>query len=148
MAIGARLSDPFTSSDRRESRLTGQEQEILARSASGCSITAVAEALGLAPEAVRWTLASIIKRVGARSKIEAVMIAVRNGLIELPTDAARTDTDGSDYRASAVRPVMRLLQWGEDDRRNARGPLPLADTVGRMIELRRDQVADVDWAAT
>jgi DNA-binding NarL/FixJ family response regulator len=66
-----------------------QEQEILARSAMGRSIVAVADDLGLTPEAVRRVLESIIARVGARSKIDAVMIVVRNGLIDLPTGLNR-----------------------------------------------------------
>src|SRR5687768_16407024 len=99
MVIAVELSDPLAPPYRTDSRLTAHEQDILALSATGWSTSAVAEALGVAPEAVRESLASIITRVGARSKIEAVMIAVRNGLIDLPTEPKQADDRTLRHRA-------------------------------------------------
>jgi len=104
MFIAPVLDDPLALPAGRDPRLTTQEQDILARSATGWPATAVAEDLGLTPEAVSGVLASIIERVGARTKIEAVMIAVREGLIELPTDAERPGEPTDGYRPSASRP--------------------------------------------
>jgi DNA-binding CsgD family transcriptional regulator len=89
MANVADSNDLIASPDGQGSRLTVQERDILALSATGWRTVAVAEALGLTPEVVRRSLASTITRLGARSKIEAVMIAVRNGLIDLPTEPGR-----------------------------------------------------------
>ena len=148
MAIAIERSDPLARPDREDSRLTTQEQRILALAASGWSTSAVAETLGLAPESVGRSLASTIRRVGARSKVEAVMIAVRNGLIELPTDSGQTGTPIHGHRASAARPVARLLRWGEAEQLDAHEPLSLAVASRRMIELHPERVTDVDGAAT
>ena len=110
MAVALDFDDPLASPDREAARLTAQEQQMLALAATGWSADAVAEALGLPPEAVRRSLVSVIERVGARSKTEAVMIVVRNRLIDLPTEAGRVDGRTRDSRPSAVRPVMRLLR--------------------------------------
>ena len=146
MAIAAVPNNRLTSLADQDTRLTAQEQEVLALSATGWNATAVAEELGLTPETVRRSLASAIVRVGARSKIEAVMIAVRHGLIELPTNQAGTLANGQ--RASASRPVLRLLAWGSVNQPNTDGSRPVTNAGKRVIELRREQIADVDGAAT
>jgi two-component system response regulator DesR len=64
------------------------EQDVLALAALGHSPSAIAEMLGYTPEAVRRSLAAIMARVGARSKMEAVVLVVRHGLIELPPRGA------------------------------------------------------------
>ena len=148
MAVARELDDPSASPERTDSRLTAQEQQILALAATGWSTKAVAEALGLAPESIRRSLASIMRRVGAHSKIEAVMIAVRNRLIDLPTETHPQGTPSNVYRASAVRPVVRLRNWDAAGRRDAHAPPAHADTRRRMTEPGRDQIADVDGAAT
>jgi len=66
-------------------RLTAREQEILALSATGYDSETVADMLQLTPEVIREELSSIIQRVGARSKMEAVLIVVRRGLMDHPT---------------------------------------------------------------
>jgi DNA-binding NarL/FixJ family response regulator len=70
--------------------LTEQEHAALTASAVGRDVDAVAEYLGLAPEAVHAALASAIGKLGARSKLEAVVIALRAGLIDLPRDSDAT----------------------------------------------------------
>jgi len=53
-------------------------------SATGLATDEVAERLGLAPDEVRRHVAGAVVALGARSKLEAVVLAVRHGLIELP----------------------------------------------------------------
>src|SRR5215210_7232177 len=101
MVIAVEDSDLLTSLRRAGSRLTAGEQQILALCASGWSAAAVAESMDLTPEAMDRSLASIIRRVGARSKIEAVLMAVRNGLIDLPTEPGHATSRRRDHRASA-----------------------------------------------
>lgn len=65
----------------RSSQLTAREEDVLAASATGLVVAEVAETLGLTPEDVRNALQSTIRKLEARSKLEAVLIALRHGLI-------------------------------------------------------------------
>src|SRR5829696_7527988 len=56
----------------------------LGASAIGLGVAEVADLLGLSPDAVRASIASAITKLGARSKLEAVVVALRGGLIEIP----------------------------------------------------------------
>ena len=67
-------------------RLTSEGCGILTLSAAGWTTTEVTEMLGHRPEAVRSMLVSAINKLGAHSKLEAVIIAIRHGLIELSGD--------------------------------------------------------------
>jgi DNA-binding CsgD family transcriptional regulator len=148
MFIAPVLDDPLALPAGRDSRLTRQEQDILARSATGWSASAVAEDLGLAPESVCRLLASIVERVGARSKIEAAMIAVREGLIDVPADPDEPGEATTRYRPSSARPVARLRSWAVAGRADADRSLTLAGACQRRAELRRDRRAEVDAAAS
>jgi DNA-binding CsgD family transcriptional regulator len=115
MAVAVQVVESFIAPlDRHAVRLTVREQRILALATTGWSTAAIAETLGLSPETIRQSLASTIQRVGARSKMEAALIAVRRGLINLPADIDQPEADVDRYRPSAVRPVQRLLCWAVD----------------------------------
>lgn len=60
------------------------ERDVLAISATGRGVAEVAAFLGQPPEKVREALGHAITKLGARSKLEAVLIAMRASLIELP----------------------------------------------------------------
>jgi DNA-binding CsgD family transcriptional regulator len=62
--------------------LTAQARTALSLSATGLVAAEVADAMGQTPEAVRRLLASSIKRLGAHSKLEAVLIAARAGQLD------------------------------------------------------------------
>jgi DNA-binding NarL/FixJ family response regulator len=64
--------------------LTVREREVLAASACGLSVVAVARSLGLAPEDVRATIASATQKLAVHSKVEAIHLAYADGLIDLP----------------------------------------------------------------
>lgn len=64
--------------------LTRREIEVLQLLADGCSTKQLAEALGLSLNTVRNHVQSAINRLGAHSKLEAVSIAIRQGLISAP----------------------------------------------------------------
>jgi DNA-binding NarL/FixJ family response regulator len=66
------------------SSLDPRERQVLQALAMGLSIAEAAERLGLPIEVVREYAKSAIVKLGARSKIEAVIIALRQRLIELP----------------------------------------------------------------
>jgi DNA-binding CsgD family transcriptional regulator len=63
--------------------LTPIERDVLARSASGLRTAEVADALGASPNDVRTTMAGVIAKLGAHSKLEAVIIALRFGEITI-----------------------------------------------------------------
>ena len=56
---------------------------MLRLSAAGMLSGEVAERLGMSPDEVRRHMASAMAALGARSKLEAVMLAVRLGLVDL-----------------------------------------------------------------
>ena len=59
--------------------LTRSERDVLAASARGAGVRQVAGELGLPEPEVRVGLASAACKLGARSKLEAVLIALRWG---------------------------------------------------------------------
>lgn len=62
-------------------KLSGREQDVLLLLASGLKNDRIAERLGLAEITVRMHLTSARKRLGARTREQAVAIAVRDNLI-------------------------------------------------------------------
>jgi DNA-binding CsgD family transcriptional regulator len=71
------------SSSDEDSWIIDQERVILAASARGASVREVAAELGLAVADVRSGLTSAIRKLGARSKLEAVVLALRRGDIDI-----------------------------------------------------------------
>ena len=63
--------------------LTGPERAVLTASATGRSATDIAELLGQTPEGVWQLLAAAMDKLGARSKLEAIVIAVKDRSIEI-----------------------------------------------------------------
>ena len=62
--------------DGRSTHLTEGERLALRLSARGLVVAEVAEAMCASPDTVREWVASAIEKLGARSKLEAVLIAV------------------------------------------------------------------------
>ena len=80
---------------RRSSRglgsdLTPRELEVLKLLAEGMSNSAIAEKLVISLHTVRNHVQSIIMKLQAHSKLEAVTIAVRESIIQYPQNAPRT----------------------------------------------------------
>ncbi|MFE7749117.1 response regulator transcription factor [Streptomyces sp. NPDC057428] len=65
----------------RRMRLTPREVDVLACVASGATNGATAERLGLRPETVKSYLRSAMRKLGARTRLEAVVAARRTGLL-------------------------------------------------------------------
>ena len=63
--------------------LTPREREVLELVAEGRSNKAIAEALGISDQTVKFHVASINGKLGAANRTEAVRRAVRRGLIVL-----------------------------------------------------------------
>ena len=60
------------------------ERRVLELIAEGLSNKEISERFGVPVEAVRAHLFSAIEKLGAHSKLEALIIAIRHGLIRLP----------------------------------------------------------------
>jgi DNA-binding NarL/FixJ family response regulator len=63
----------------REVRLSGRELEVLGLVAQGLSTKAVARQLGLSPNTVKCHVQAAFEKLGATSRAEAVMAAIRRG---------------------------------------------------------------------
>ena len=68
----------------RASSLTEMARLVLQLSATGLLTDEVAERLGIAPDEVRRHVAAAMAALGARSKLEAVLLALRLGVVNLP----------------------------------------------------------------
>lgn len=64
-------------------RLTPREHEVLRHLVAGCSTDQMAVAMGLAPATVRNHIKRLFRALGVHSRIEAVAVARRDGLVEL-----------------------------------------------------------------
>jgi DNA-binding NarL/FixJ family response regulator len=77
--------DPFADagdvSDELANALSLREREVLALLAEGASNKEIARALALSIHTVKFHVASLIEKLGARSRGEAVAIAIRAGLV-------------------------------------------------------------------
>jgi DNA-binding NarL/FixJ family response regulator len=65
--------------------LTVLERAVMAASARGLSAVEIAQLLGLPPGTVRASIGMANKKLGATSKLEAVLIVLQQGLIDPPT---------------------------------------------------------------
>jgi DNA-binding CsgD family transcriptional regulator len=68
-------------------RLTVQEHAVLSMSATGRDVADIAAFLDQPPRVVRSALASAIEKLRASSKLDAVVIALSDGLIDVPVRA-------------------------------------------------------------
>lgn len=67
-------------------RLTPRELQVLRRLSAGESSRSIAATLGLSTETVRTHVQAVRRKLGARSRLEAVATATRRGLIGPPSD--------------------------------------------------------------
>jgi DNA-binding NarL/FixJ family response regulator len=72
----------MSSSIRGTYPLTAEERAALSLSATGLVVTQVAETMHVPPDLAREWLASAVEKLGARSKLEAVLIADRTGQLD------------------------------------------------------------------
>jgi DNA-binding CsgD family transcriptional regulator len=66
---------------RRAGQLTRREQESLRLVAMGMTTTGAAEQLGISPETVRTHVRNAMNKLGARTRAQAIAVAMRDGEI-------------------------------------------------------------------
>ena len=64
-------------------RMTRRERDVLVLLGDGLSNRAIAERLGISDHTVKFHVASILDKLGAAGRTEAVTLGVRRGLISL-----------------------------------------------------------------
>ena len=74
---------PTISGGRGAVSLSERQRAALTLSAAGLTSAEVADVLGISVAEIRAHLSSAIAVLGARSKLEAVIVALRSGLIEV-----------------------------------------------------------------
>jgi PAS domain S-box-containing protein len=74
---------PRPTRGRRAGRLTLREQESLRLVAMGLTTSAAAERLGISPETVRTHVRNAMNKLGARTRAQAIAVAMRDG--EIPS---------------------------------------------------------------
>ena len=77
------LAELEPGNDRAPSPLTPREEEVLQLIADGCSTSEVASGLFISGKTVKNHLASIYEKLEARDRTQAVLSAVRSGIIRL-----------------------------------------------------------------
>lgn len=76
--------DARSGAERLLTRLTAREIQILQALADGNSVREVAEALFISRHTVHTHFRSILAKLGVHSKLEAVLMALRHGVIRTP----------------------------------------------------------------
>jgi len=74
---------PIPSAPRRTAKLAERELQVLSAIATGMSSAEAADHLGISLSTLRTHLKNIITKLEARSKLDAVLIAIREGRIRL-----------------------------------------------------------------
>jgi RNA polymerase sigma factor (sigma-70 family) len=64
-------------------RLTGREHDVLRALAAGLSDKEIAEQLGISSDTVRTHMVNLLRKLRAESRLQAVVLAFRHGIIEL-----------------------------------------------------------------
>jgi DNA-binding NarL/FixJ family response regulator len=77
------LAELEDGADRPPSPLTPREEEVLQLIADGCSTSEVAQQLYISQKTVKNHLASIYQKLDARDRTQAVLQAVRMGIVHL-----------------------------------------------------------------
>ena len=77
----SRLLPKLTRSPEQAPALTPREREVLGMLAEGLSNSAIAERMSVSVNTVRNHIANLSSKLGAHSKLEALSIAVRRGLL-------------------------------------------------------------------
>ncbi|KPI07495.1 two component transcriptional regulator, LuxR family [Actinobacteria bacterium OK074] len=88
-AVRARHAADSPDRRRRLSRLTERETEVLAALASGWSNSEIAERLSIAPTTVKTHISSILTKIGARTRVQAVVFAYETGPVRPPWQQSR-----------------------------------------------------------
>jgi DNA-binding CsgD family transcriptional regulator len=81
------IAIPHDGAPRRpETALSSRQLDVLRLLVQGKSTTEIADALHLAPDTVRNHVQSLLRALGAHTRLEAALVALRDGLVSLDLD--------------------------------------------------------------
>jgi DNA-binding NarL/FixJ family response regulator len=83
------IAIPFSDKQTRPSatdELSPRQLDVLRLLVQGKRTSQIAEDLHLAPETIRNHVGSLLKTLGARSRLEATLVALRDGVVSLDLD--------------------------------------------------------------
>jgi DNA-binding NarL/FixJ family response regulator len=86
-AIARQRTEAAKQSDRDQlfAKFTTREREVLKLLAEGLDTSAMSLRLGIAEHTIEWHVKHVIEKLGAHSKLQAVIAAARHGLVDLAT---------------------------------------------------------------
>jgi DNA-binding CsgD family transcriptional regulator len=87
MALIQRPHQFSAQAPRKTASLSNRELDVLNVLATGSKTEEAAWQLGISPNTLRTHLKNILVKLEARSKLEAVLIAIREGRIEFPGES-------------------------------------------------------------
>ena len=65
------------------SKLSKRERDVLDLVADGLSAQEIAEKINLSYRTVEWHISQAMRRLGAKNRVQAVVLAIRDGLISV-----------------------------------------------------------------
>jgi DNA-binding NarL/FixJ family response regulator len=87
--------------------LTVREREVLGMLAAGLDVGGVSRRLGISQHTCRGYVKSILAKLGCHSQLQAVVIATRLGLLDLPPDRQPIATQATTTHATTVAATGR-----------------------------------------
>lgn len=88
-AMADATSRTLTVQQRRTAALTAREREVLSLLGAGLDVRRAAVRLGISQNTCRGHVKSVLAKLGCHSQLEAVVVATRVGLLDLPTQMPR-----------------------------------------------------------
>ena len=89
----AKVEDIRRQPPARNHNLTARQAEVLRHLAAGCSTTQIARQMGISVETVRNHIRHLLRALGAHSRLEAVALARRDGLLPDPATLRAVSTN-------------------------------------------------------
>jgi DNA-binding NarL/FixJ family response regulator len=80
--VDSELTDALVRHGRTEPRLSMREQEVINLLSHGLTTAAIGEKLFLSPATIRTYVESSMRKLGARNRVHAVAIGLRDGLLK------------------------------------------------------------------
>jgi DNA-binding NarL/FixJ family response regulator len=99
---------------RQVGALTGREQDVLGLLGTGLDVRRVAQRLGISQNTCRGHVKSVLAKLGCHSQLEAVVVATRLGLLDLPVEQAHLPQQALRRTAGEPGFPQAAVGWGSD----------------------------------